>query len=55
MLLSTLRTPLEEEEERARGGVAKPEREGRGAVEGERTSIDITGSFKNYGLRSITS
>jgi hypothetical protein len=55
MLLSTLRTPPEEEEERAGGGVAEPERVERGATEGEGTSIDITGLFRNCGLRSIIS
>jgi hypothetical protein len=55
MLLRTLRTPPEEEEEWARGGVAEPEREVRGVAEGEGTSIDITGSFENYGLRSVIS
>jgi hypothetical protein len=55
MLLSIVRTPSEEEEEQAEGGVVEPKWEVRGAAKGEGTSIDITGSFGNCGFRSVVS
>jgi hypothetical protein len=56
MLLSTLKIPLEEEEQEvAGGGAAVPERVERGAAEVEGTSIEITGAAENWGLRSVIS
>jgi hypothetical protein len=43
MLLSTLRTPQEEEEERARGGAAAPEWVVQGAIEVEIASMVMVG------------
>jgi hypothetical protein len=55
MLLSTLRTPPEEEGYMAGEGAAAPEWVERGPAEGEGTSIDMTGSFRNCGLGSVIS
>jgi hypothetical protein len=50
--LSTLKTPLEEEEEVVGGGRAVPECVERGAAEVEGTSLVMMGAAGNYGLRS---
>jgi hypothetical protein len=54
MLLSTWRTPREEEEEeRARGGVAMPKRVDLGGAEAKGTSLEMIGAIGNWGLRSV--
>jgi hypothetical protein len=55
MLLSTIRTPLEEEGDTTGEGAAVLEQLERGPIEGEGTSIDMPGSFRNCGLRSVIS
>jgi hypothetical protein len=51
MLLSTLKTPLEDEEEWARGGTVEPEWVVQGAAKVEWTSIVMVGVVGFWGLR----
>jgi hypothetical protein len=46
MLLSTLRTPPKEEEERDRGGAVESKWEERGATEDEGTSMVMVGAVR---------
>jgi hypothetical protein len=55
ILLSALRTPPEEEEERARGEGPEPEQVVRGAAEEEGTSMVMVGVVGFWGLRSVFS
>jgi hypothetical protein len=55
LVLSALRTPPEEEEERPEEGAAEPEWEGQGAAKVEGTSIVMVGDVGFLGLRSVIS
>jgi hypothetical protein len=55
MLLSTLKTSPEEEEEVVGIGVAEPEHVEQGAAEVEGTSIEMTRAVRNYSLRLVIS
>jgi hypothetical protein len=55
ILLSPLKTPLEEEEEWSEGGGAVLERVERGVAEEEGTSIVMVGAVGFWGLRSVIS